>query len=144
MTQAALRPIDHSGLKVGTGSTLILLVSAFLLDNAFIVALVALCQLCAALMLPFAPYRVLYTYVVRPRGWLKLNVIQDNPRPHQFAMMIGTLFNGAAAILLLNGFVWAWLIVGVVFLLANMQFWLNFCAGCWLYYQLTGRMKRKQ
>jgi hypothetical protein len=28
-------------------------------------------------------------------------------------------------------------LVGIVLVLANLNFWLNFCAGCWMYYQLN-------
>jgi hypothetical protein len=58
MTASTLQPIDHTGLKTGTALTLMLLIVAFVLDSWLLVALVALCQLCGALQLPFAPYRL--------------------------------------------------------------------------------------
>ncbi|MCC6805526.1 MAG: DUF4395 family protein, partial [Anaerolineae bacterium] len=31
----------------------------------------------------------------------------------------------------------AWVLVWIVIALANLNFWVNFCAGCWVYYQLN-------
>ena len=28
-------------------------------------------------------------------------------------------------------------LVGIVVVLANLNFWLNFCLGCWMYYRLN-------
>jgi hypothetical protein len=68
MTASTLQPIDHTGLKTGTALTLMLLIVAFVLDSWLLVALVALCQLCGALQLPFAPYRLAYQRIVKPMG----------------------------------------------------------------------------
>jgi hypothetical protein len=137
MTASTLQPIDHTGLKTGTALTLILLVIAFVMDSWLLVALVALCQLCGALQLPFAPYRLAYQRIVKPMGIAQPHVINDNMAPHRFSMALGTLFNGVGALLLATVGNVGWVLVGIVFVLANLQFWLNFCAGCWLYYQLN-------
>jgi hypothetical protein len=82
--------------------------------------------------------------VVRRAGIVKPNVITDNPEPHRFAMLVGSIFNGVATVLLLvapaastGTWVLAWVLVGIVIALANLNFWLNFCVGCWMYYQLN-------
>ena len=31
----------------------------------------------------------------------------------------------------------AWVLVAIVIALANLNFWLNFCMGCWMYYQFN-------
>jgi hypothetical protein len=133
-----LRKVDHSGIKTGQALTIILLVLGFALDSWVLVAFVALAQLLGALALPFAPYRLFYTFVVRPSGLVKPNVIDDNPEPHRFAMLVGAIFNGAATIALLAGApVLGWALVGIVVVLANLNFWIGFCLGCWVYYQLN-------
>jgi amino acid transporter len=69
---------------------------------------------------------------------MKPQVIQDNPEPHRFAMLVGGLFDGAAVMALLAGApVLAWILVAIVVALANLNFWLDFCMGCWVYYQLN-------
>jgi Domain of unknown function (DUF4395) len=137
----ALRQVDHTGLKTGMAATIILLILAFILNNGFsvvLVAFVALAQLLGAAGVSFAPYSLLYKHVVRPSGIVKPHVIADNPEPHRFAMLVGGVFNTVATLgLLANALVIAWVLVGIVVVLANLNFWLNFCAGCWMYYQFN-------
>jgi hypothetical protein len=138
MAAEALRKVDHTGLKTGQALTIILLILAFVLNSTPLVALVALAQFLGAVDAPFAPYRLFYQRVVKPSGLARPNVILDNPEPHRFAMLVGSLFNGAATLLLLAGVpALAWVLVAVVVVLANLNYWLNFCAGCWMYYQLN-------
>lgn len=136
MAQEVLRKVDQNGLKTGQAATIILLILAFVLNSPLLVAVVAVAQLLGALDVPFAPYRLLYQSVVKPSGLVKPKVITDNPEPHRFAMLVGAVFNGAATLALLaNAPAVGWVLVGIVVVLANLNFWLNFCAGCWMYYQ---------
>jgi hypothetical protein len=138
MTAESIRKVDQTGLKTGQALTIILLIVAFVINAWGLVALVALAQLLGALDVPFAPYRLAYQYIVKPSGVFKPQPISDNPEPHRFAMLIGALFNGVAALALLNHApVLGWALVGIVIVLANLNFWVNFCAGCWMYYQLN-------
>jgi hypothetical protein len=131
------RKVDQTGLKTGQAVTILLLVAAFVLNSPLLVAVVAICQLLGALDLSLAPYRLLYRGVLLPAGLLQPRVVIDNPEPHRFAMLVGALFNGAAVAFLALGLpVVAWVLVWVVIALANLNFWLNFCLGCWMYYQL--------
>ncbi|NWF68434.1 MAG: DUF4395 domain-containing protein [Chloroflexi bacterium] len=135
---AEVRQVDHSGLKTGMAATIILLILAFVFNSPLLVALVALAQLMGATGSAYAPYALLYKNVVRPSGLVKPHVIADNPEPHRFAMLVGGVFNLAATLALLAGLpALAWVLVGVVVVLANLNFWLNFCMGCWMYYQLN-------
>jgi hypothetical protein len=138
MSQETLRKVDHTGLKVGQAVTILLLILAFIINSPLLVAFVALAQLLGALDVAYAPYRLLYQRVVKPTQWFKAQVIADNPEPHRFAMLVGALFNGAATLaLLLNIPILGWGLVVIVVVLANLNFWLNFCAGCWMYYQFN-------
>lgn len=133
-----LRKVDHSGLKTGQALTILLLLAGYIFNSTLLVAVVALAQLLGALDAPLAPYRLIYQRIVKPSGLVKPHVIADNPEPHRFAMLIGAIFNGAAAVLLLaNAAALAWVLVWIVIALANLNFWVNFCAGCWMYYQLN-------
>jgi hypothetical protein len=137
-TNETLRKVDQNGMKVGQAVTILLLIAAFVLNSWVLVAFVAVAQLLGALDVPFAPYRLFYQNVVKAAGWVKPNIITDNPEPHRFAMLVGALFNGVAAVALLAEVtVVGWVLVGIVLVLANLNFWLNFCAGCWMYYQLN-------
>jgi hypothetical protein len=131
------RKVDQTGLKTGQAVTILLLLAAFVLNSPLLVAVVAICQLLGALDLALAPYRLLYKGVLLPVGLLQPRIVVDNPEPHRFAMLVGAIFNGAAVAFLALGLpVVAWVLVWVVIALANLNFWLNFCLGCWMYYQL--------
>lgn len=138
MAALSLRKVDHSGLKTGQAATIILLIVAFVLNSTLLVAFVALAQLLGALDVPYGPYRLLYQRILKPSGLVKPHVIADNPEPHRFAMLVGAIFNGVATLALLaNAPGLAWILVAIVVVLANLNFWLNFCAGCWMYYQFN-------
>ena len=137
MATETLRKVDQTGIKVGQGTTIVLLLLGFVLNSWLLVGIVAVSQLLSAFDAPFAPYRLLYQRVIKPLGITRPNVIRDNPEPHRFAQLLGGLMNTAAAALLLVGVPNpAWVLVWVVIALANLNFWLNFCLGCWMYYQL--------
>jgi hypothetical protein len=143
MASDNLRKVDLSGLKTGQALTIILLLLAFVLDSVsrvslLLVPFVGVAQLLGALDVPYGPYKLFYQQVLKPSGRVKPNIITDNPEPHRFAMLVGSIFNGVATLILLvtpsiSGL--AWVLVWIVIVLANLNFWLNFCLGCWMYYQ---------
>jgi len=135
---AEIRKLDQTGLKTGQALTILLLLIGFVLDSWVLVAFVAIAQLFGALALPFAPYKLIYQNIVKPTGIVKPNPQPDNPEPHRFAMLLGAIFNGLGTIALLAGApIVGWALVWMVIALANLNFWLNFCAGCWMYYQFN-------
>ena len=132
------RKVDQNGIKTGQALTIILLIAGFILNVWPLVALVAIAQLLGGLGLPFAPYKLFYQYIVRPTGLVKPRVEPDNPEPHRFAMLVGEVFNGAGTLALLTGApVVGWMLVWIVVVLANLNFWAGFCLGCWFYYQFN-------
>lgn len=143
MSTNTARKVDQTGLKTGQALTIILLLVAFVLNLPLLVLFVAVAQFLGAVNAPFAPYKLFYQTVVKPSGLAKPNVLPDNPEPHRFAMLVGALFNGVASMLLFGlsavavAVTIAWVLVWIVIALANLNFWLNFCAGCWMYYQFN-------
>ncbi len=138
MTADASRRVDQTGLKTGQAATILLLLLAFLLDAWLVVAFVAVAQFLGGIGSPVAPYKLFYRHIVKPSGIVKPNVQPDNPEPHRFAMLVGALFNTSATIALLAGALTiGWVLVWIVIALANLNFWLNFCAGCWMYYHFN-------
>ena len=130
--------LDQNGLKTGQALTIILLLIAFVLNLWPLVAFVVLAQLLGAFAAPIAPYRLFYLNVIKPGGLVQPRIRQDNDEPHRFAMLVGSIFNGLATVALLLGApTLAWTLVWTVIILANLNFWLNFCLGCWMYYQLN-------
>lgn len=137
MINNPIQSVDQSGLKVAQALTILLLVGSYILNMPWLVRVIAIAQLLGTFNLPIASYRLIYQYLLKPTGLVKPRIIQDHPEPHRFALGVGALFTGAATLaLMLNVFVAGWFLVGIVLVLANLNFWLNFCAGCWMYYQL--------
>ena len=140
-----VQQVDQNALKTGQALTILLLLVAFVLNLWVIVAFVAIAQLLAAFASPhtahvYAPYQLFYQRVVLPTGRIKPNRIPDHPEPHRFASLIGGIVNGIAVLALLAGAAAVgWGLVWLVIALANLNFWLDFCLGCWLYYQLSVR-----
>lgn len=138
MTHKPIRTLDQNALKTGQALTIILLVLAFLLDTWVLVAFVALAQFLGALDFAYAPFRLIYQHLVRRSGLVKPRLAPDVPEPHRFALLVGAIFNIVATLALLNGApALGWVLVGIVVVLANLNFWVNFCLGCWVYFQLN-------
>jgi hypothetical protein len=79
-----------------------------------------------------------YRYFLKPLRWIKADILDDNPEPHQFAQFLGFVFmtGGSTALFLgLNGLGWGlvWLVVA----LAALNAFGGFCVGCAVYYWLS-------
>ena len=134
----AERRVDQSGLKVGQAATIVLLAAGFILNFWPLVTFVGIAQLLAALDSPYAPFRLLYVNVLKPRGIVQPNLQPDHPEPHRFAQGVGAVFNFTATLALLGGApAVGWVLVGIVIVLANLNFWANICVGCLMYYQFN-------
>ena len=130
--------VDQNQIKFNMAVTALLLALAYLLNSWVPVAVAIVCQFTGSLGLLFAPYRLLYIGLIVPSGLAKPNTIPDNHAPHRFAAFIGGLFNLIGLFLILSGFdISGWVFVGIVFVLSLLNLFLNFCAGCFMYYMLN-------
>jgi hypothetical protein len=133
-----LRKVDHSAIRVTQAFTIGLLLLAFVLDAPWLAAAVAVLNLITALNPDFGLFRRLYLDVLRPSGLVKPDVIEDNPEPHRFSQGLGALFVGIGLLFMLAGLPGAgWAFVWLVIGLASLSLFLNFCAGCFMYYQFN-------
>lgn len=133
-----LPQVDQTAVKAAQAITLILLLLGFVLDNPWLVAVAALCQLIGATGVRWAPFALVYSLLVRPLGILKPNVQPDHHAPHRFASLVGGVLDAAAAVLLFLGApVAGWILAWIVIVLANLNVWAGFCMGCWMYYALS-------
>jgi hypothetical protein len=82
-------------------------------------------------------FKQIYSRVLRPLGLVRADVIVDNPEPHRFAQGFGGLVLTLAVVFLLSGSAFGWLLVWLVIILAGLNLFLGFCAGCFIYYQLN-------
>ncbi len=138
MSEAQPTLVDQHQIKFNMAMTASLLVIGFLLNSWIPVAIAIVCQFSGAAGLSFAPYRVLYTRLIVPGGLVKPDKIPDHHTPHRFAALVGGLFDLIGLILLLAGVTVAgWIFIAIVFVLSNLNLWLGFCAGCFMYYMLN-------
>ncbi|MBP7692841.1 MAG: DUF4395 domain-containing protein [Anaerolineales bacterium] len=132
-----LHKVDHAALKVNQATIITLLIAAFVLNlPALVAGVAAVMTFGAATRQP--GFKLLYAGLLKPRGWVKPEVLDDHPEPHVFAQGLGGVFLWASVLALftnLAGLGWglAWLVVA----LAALNLFLGFCVGCAVYYWLN-------
>ncbi len=132
------RKVDQSALKVNQGFIIALLLLAFILDTVWLVAFVGVVMLLGTAVPTLALFQRIYRHILKPMGVVKSHIITDNPEPHRFAQGFGGVVVALAVLSLLVGqTILGWALVGLVVVLAAMNLFLGFCAGCFLYYQLN-------
>jgi hypothetical protein len=139
-----VQAFDRSVLKVGQVFTIGLNLAAFVLGFVLQVryawllsTLVGLIMLAGIATPRLALFKQLYLKVLRPRGIVKANVVQEDATPHQFAQGVGGAFLIAATAAFAAGAVGAgWVLVWIVIVLAFINFAFDFCVGCQVYFQL--------
>lgn len=140
----AAQTFDRSVLKVGQvfimGINLLAFVLGFVLQVRLawlLVPLVAVVMLLGVANPSLGAFRQLYLKVLKPRGLVKPNVVQEDPTPHAFAQGVGGTFLVAASLAFLLGLTVAgWVLTWIVIVLAFVNFAFDFCVGCQLYFQL--------
>jgi hypothetical protein len=138
MSQNVLPKLDQSALRVNQAFIIGLLVTAFLLDSVWLVAFVGVVMLLGTAVPPLSLFKRIYQHLLKPTGLVKPDVIMDNPEPHRFAQGFGGVVVAAAVAALLAGLsLVGWLLTAVVVILAALNLFLGFCAGCFVYYQLN-------
>lgn len=129
--------VDHNAIKFSQVALTVLAVAAFAVNAAWLVGVLAVVMALSTAVPAWGLFRVLYRSVVLPAGLLRPNVLDDDPAPHRFAQGVGAAFLGAAWIALSAGTpAVGWVLTLLVAALAMMNVLANFCAGCFVYYQL--------
>ncbi len=132
------RKVDHSALKVNQAFIIAILVLGFVLDSVWPAVFVAAVMLLGTAVPALSLFKGIYARVLRPAGIVKPQVIADNPEPHRFAQGFGgVVLLGAIAALLAGASVLGWALVGLVIVLAALNLFVGFCAGCFVYYQMN-------
>lgn len=137
MATQTLQKVDHSALKANQLMIIILSILAFIFDLPILVAFVALVMgIGSVLKVPgFLP---VYRSILKPRGWMKPDVLYDNPEPHRFAQFLGFLFLTAGSVALFSGAtLLGWSLTWLVVALAALNAFGGFCVGCAVYYWLS-------
>lgn len=132
--------IDHSALKFNQMAIIALLVLAFLFDQLWLVAFVAVVMLVGTWWPAVGLFKLIYKHLLKPQGIMKPKLVADEQQPHLFAQGLGGLFLVISIGALAAGAaVLGWALVGMVVVLAGVNLFLHFCVGCYLYYQFARR-----
>jgi hypothetical protein len=136
-TTQNLQKVDHSILKTNQYFIIGLSVIAFILFQPLLIAFVALVMgIGAALKTP--GFGIIYKSILKPRGWMKPDVVDDNPEPHRFSQIIGFVFlTAGSTTLFLGSTILGWTLVWIVIALAALNAFGGFCVGCAVYYWLA-------
>ncbi len=130
--------VDQSALRVNQASIIALLVVAFLLDQPWLVGFVAAVMIVGTWWPQAALFKLLYTRVLKPLGWLQPRIIVDDPQPHLFAQGVGAIFLLASTLAFATGgALLGWALAWIVIVLAAVNLFAGFCLGCFLFYQLA-------
>lgn len=137
MSSQTLLKVDHAALKANQLFIILFSILAFIWNLPILAAFVALVMgLGSALKVPgFLP---IYKNILKPLGWMKPDVLDDNPEPHRFAQFLGFLFMTGGSISLFAGAtIVGWMLVWIVVALAALNAFGGFCVGCAVYYWLS-------
>lgn len=131
----SLEQIDHAALRTNQAFIIGLSVAAYVANAPWLAGLVGSAMLVGTfLKVPAFGF----VYRVWLRGWLKPEVLADNPEPHRFAQGFGALVELVGFALLAAGpNLTGWALIWLVIFLAGLNLFAGFCAGCMLYYWLN-------
>jgi hypothetical protein len=136
-TNQALHEVDHAALRTNQAFIIGLSIGAFVANAPWLAALVA------AVMVLGTWRRVpgfgfVYRGLLKPQGWVRPDVLPDNPEPHRFAQGFGAAVLGGGALALFAGLAGpGWALTWVVVALAALNLFGGFCVGCAVYYWLN-------
>ena len=132
--------VDYTALKVNQSFIIGLLLLAFLLYQPWLVAFVGLVMLVGTVWPQAGLFKRIYSDLLKPAGLLKPDPRPDTPAPHLFAQGVGAIVLGIAVLAFAAGGVVAgWLLTALVIVLAAVNLFAGFCAGCFIYFQLARR-----
>ncbi len=129
--------IDRTALKFDEAGVVALLSIAWLTHSVWFVAFVAVVMLLGVVWPRATIFRLIYFYMLRPLNLLTPRPVPDREAPHRFARALGGTMVTIAFVLLLTGSTTiGWILMMNVLVLASINLFLGFCAGCFVFYQL--------
>jgi hypothetical protein len=132
------KKVDTTAIKFNQACIVVVTLLGFLLDQPVLVLFVGLVLALGTVAPQAALFKLVYLKLLKPNRILKAHIITDDPAPHQFAQGVGALFllASSVALLLFKVGVVGWTLAWIVIILAAVNLFFNFCAGCFVYYQL--------
>lgn len=132
------RQVDHSALRTNQAFIIGLLSLAFVLDTPLLVAFVSAVMIIGTIWPNAGLFKRIYRHVLLPARIVRPDVIPDNPEPHLFAQGLGGAFTALSTLALLAGVTGiGWALAWLVIVLAGLNLFAGWCAGCTIYYWLN-------
>ena len=129
--------VDRNLIKFNQVSLTVIAVPAFLANLSWLVGVLALIMAASTAWPEWGLFRLVYQRVALPLKVLKPNLVVDEPAPHRFAQGLGATFLALSWIaLVVPSPAVGWALDLLVAVLAMLNVVFNFCAGCFVYYQL--------
>ena len=133
----AIKPFDRSAVRVNQALIISFLILGFILNQPLFVAFVAVVMTLGTALPSAALFQRLYRDVLRPLGWVHPDVHNEDAAPHRFAQGMGAGVLIVALVAFLAGSAaLGWALSIVVIVLAAINLFFGFCAGCFVYFQL--------
>ncbi len=129
--------VDRTALRVHQAAISGLLLLAFVVQQPWLVALVASVMTLGVISPRLALFQRLYRDLARPLGWLRPDLHPEDPAPHRFAQAIGAAVLILATLALgLGALFVGWALTLLVVTLATINLLFGFCAGCFIFFHL--------
>ena len=131
--------LDRSSIKFNQGAIVFILSIAFLFNLNWLVAFVSIIMLIGTFIPKAGLFKRMYFHIFKPLGIIKPRIVMESNTPHLFAQGMGGVVLAVAFSLLFfaNQIFAGWLLSLVVVALAFINLTINFCAGCFIYFQLN-------
>ncbi len=133
-----INKLDRSALRFNQGSIVVLTTIAFLFSLPWLIAFTAAVMLAGTIFPKVGLFKLIYKYAAKPLGIIKPNIVEEDNAPHQFAQGLGGVFL-AVSFVALNSklIILGWVLALIVLALAFINLTVNFCLGCYIYFQLN-------
>jgi len=130
--------LDRNALKFNQGAIVTLTAAAFLLQQPWLIAFVMAVLIIGTIFPGAGLFKLIYFHIIKPAGIIKPNIVIEDSSPHQFAQGLGGVFLMFSFIALeFNLSILGWGLSLIVLLLALVNLTVNFCLGCYIYFQLN-------
>ncbi|MGQ0571674.1 MAG: DUF4395 domain-containing protein [Armatimonadota bacterium] len=132
--------VDQSAIKFSQTLIAAWIVLAGALQAPWLIAFLTVALSISAAAPSWSLFRALYLRLGIPLRLVRPNLIPDDPAPHRFAQGVGAAVVALATLALFAGAsTLGWVLAGLVAALALLNVTVGFCAGCFVYYQLSRR-----
>lgn len=134
-----INKIDRSALKFNQGAIVLLTAFAFIFTINWLIALVAAVLVVGTIFPKAGLFKLIYFHIVKRFGIIKPKIVEEDNTPHLFAQGMGGVFLSISFFMLefANQQFIGWTLSLIVLVLAFVNLALNFCVGCFLYFQLS-------